>query len=507
MRDIRGLWAKPNFFTPALFLGILGFLWIAAPVLHDARRLCPLSPDGVSESHAVSSFARQTGMSCVMCHTNFPELTPFGRRFKLNGYTMTTKPADVSDYSVTTDTQTAKRNLFLSYVSPISYGAQAAYGKWTRAPLDPNAGKPGGPPAGAQTQGDTFLFPEQFSLFYAGRVTDEIGTWIQLTYSGSSGTVGIDNTELRYSAHRDDRKWVWGTFVNNTPGMQDVYNTPLAAFAVPLFNVPSLYSQGAGTGVGGLRAPIFGSLAANSVGGGEYVWFDDSIYAEASVYHSGSPGSTAVGNPTLTATGSRGAIDGAAPRARLAYELDWDRSALEVGALAMQTSYLPGAIPDTFASAKSPTTANLYRDAGADLQYQYIGEDHIVTLLGAFTRERQSNNPAFVAASGGTSYTNADDFLSQASLTAEYYYRRRFGGLVNWVDTTGTNDPLMNGANGSPKNQYWVFELDYMPWLNTKFILQYDAYTIANGNQSPFFGGSTKPSDNNTLVAGLWLAF
>jgi hypothetical protein len=36
---------------------------------------------------AVPSFARQTGQPCATCHTVFPELTPFERRFKLGGYT------------------------------------------------------------------------------------------------------------------------------------------------------------------------------------------------------------------------------------------------------------------------------------------------------------------------------------------------------------------------------------------------------------------------------------
>ena len=41
-----------------------------------------------SPSWAVPSFARQTGMTCAACHTVFPELTPFGREFKLNGYVL-----------------------------------------------------------------------------------------------------------------------------------------------------------------------------------------------------------------------------------------------------------------------------------------------------------------------------------------------------------------------------------------------------------------------------------
>src|SRR5579871_6608862 len=38
---------------------------------------------------AIPIFARQTGQSCVACHAGgqFPELTPYGRMFKLNGYT------------------------------------------------------------------------------------------------------------------------------------------------------------------------------------------------------------------------------------------------------------------------------------------------------------------------------------------------------------------------------------------------------------------------------------
>lgn len=36
---------------------------------------------------AIPSFAMQTGQPCSACHTAFPELTPFGREFKLSGYT------------------------------------------------------------------------------------------------------------------------------------------------------------------------------------------------------------------------------------------------------------------------------------------------------------------------------------------------------------------------------------------------------------------------------------
>lgn len=43
--------------------------------------------DALSPAMALPSFARQTGQPCGTCHTDFPALTPYGRRFKLLGYT------------------------------------------------------------------------------------------------------------------------------------------------------------------------------------------------------------------------------------------------------------------------------------------------------------------------------------------------------------------------------------------------------------------------------------
>jgi len=56
-----------------------------------------LSMLATTPAQAVPSFARQTGLACEACHTIPPELTPFGRRFRLNAYTLTTRPPLVSD--------------------------------------------------------------------------------------------------------------------------------------------------------------------------------------------------------------------------------------------------------------------------------------------------------------------------------------------------------------------------------------------------------------------------
>src|SRR5579863_4856613 len=47
-------------------------------------------------AYAIPSYSRQTGLPCATCHYAPPELTPFGRKFKLEGYTFSTK-AQVTD--------------------------------------------------------------------------------------------------------------------------------------------------------------------------------------------------------------------------------------------------------------------------------------------------------------------------------------------------------------------------------------------------------------------------
>src|SRR5450759_4749125 len=50
-------------------------------------------------AQALPSFARQTGQPCGTCHTDFPFLTPYGRRFKLLGYTTGGGPYKTTPFS------------------------------------------------------------------------------------------------------------------------------------------------------------------------------------------------------------------------------------------------------------------------------------------------------------------------------------------------------------------------------------------------------------------------
>ena len=57
---------------------------LGAVLLVAATAMCLV---GVRPVQALPSYARQTGQQCTACHNGFPELTPYGRQFKLNGYT------------------------------------------------------------------------------------------------------------------------------------------------------------------------------------------------------------------------------------------------------------------------------------------------------------------------------------------------------------------------------------------------------------------------------------
>src|SRR6476661_3621189 len=80
----------PRLFALALMVP-LGF---AAPLHADWREdavrayIRARMSANLAAAH-LPSFSRQTGLACSACHYQFLTLTPLGREFKLNGYTLT----------------------------------------------------------------------------------------------------------------------------------------------------------------------------------------------------------------------------------------------------------------------------------------------------------------------------------------------------------------------------------------------------------------------------------
>src|SRR5262249_16158908 len=157
---------------------------------------------GCQEALAVPSFARQTGMACEACHTVYPELTHFGRVFKASGYVLDNLK-QVRDVSAKKD-----ELLALAQTPPLSIMVQASYTQLNTAL--PDLGNPNLP---SKAQNGTASFPQQLSLFYAGKIAPHFGAFFLITYANDSGTFGIDNSDLRFADTKilpEDRSLIYG---------------------------------------------------------------------------------------------------------------------------------------------------------------------------------------------------------------------------------------------------------------------------------------------------------
>ncbi len=448
---------------------------------------------------AVPSFARQTGMACEACHTVYPELTHFGRMFKANGYILD-NVRQVQDVS-------SKRQqlLELAQIPALSIMAQASYTQLKRPLPDlANVDVPG------EAQNGTAAFPQQLSLFYAGKIAPHLGAFFQLTYANDSGTIGIDNSDLRFADMRilpDDRSLIYGVSLNNNPTVQDLWNsTP--AFGFPYAASNAMVSPLAGTQVDGTLAQTVAGLNA-------YAFWNESLYAEIGGYRSAKQGAS------NSLTGAAGPLDGTvsnviqglAPYWRVAYEHNWGRHSIEAGLYGLDVKLLPGGS----ASAPQPLQApyNRFKDVAEDFQYQYIGEAHLVTVAGTRIHESMSLAASFAAGAAG----NPSDDLTTTRLWSTYYYRRWIGATLGYFSTTGSADAglypapapgaagVITSANGLPNTRGWMAEADYLPWLNTKLSLQYTAYSKFNGGSANYDGVGRAASSNNTLYVLLWFAY
>jgi hypothetical protein len=443
-------------------------------------------------ANAVPSYARQTGVACQGCHTVFPELTPFGRSFKLNAYTIDNLP------QVQGITSSKEYELLLNQVPPLSFMFQTSYTRTKQAVPDSEI-------AGANGQNGQVLFPQQASLFYAGRIAPNLGAFVQLTYDSQSGAIGLDNTELRYAKQVSSvpEGLTYGFTMNNNPTVQDVWNS------TPVWQTPFDQRTSAAP-VPGAATQIDGVLSGRGVAGlTAYLWWRNSIYAELGLYRSSPQGFTPTGatvqngNAGPLDSTAGGVVSGYAPYWRIAYERQWDRNSWSIGAYGIQTKITP---------ADQPVDASFdrFRDVAFDSQYQFIGDEDIFSAQATYIKERQSLDATFAL---GASANPTND-LKTLRVGGSYYLRRTYGVALGHFSTTGSSDAALYApasvtgfGNGSPNSNGWIAELNYLPWQNVKLALHYIAYQKFNGASSNYDGSGRNASDNNTLYLLGWFNF
>jgi len=420
-------------------------------------------------AHGIPSFARQTGLACSACHYQFLTLTPFGRKFKLNGYTLTNLPSLVEK-----DSANGGR-LGLSPLSLLSAMVTTSVSH-TKDDLP-------------DTQNDAVALPQELSGFLAGRISPNIGLFSQFTYAGADGAFGIDNVDLRFAAKTTiggSMEMTYGLTVNNNPTVQDLWNT------TPAWSFPFIGSEGAPGGAASTM--IDGGLSQNVLGVGSYAMVGNLVYGEFSIYRSAFQGAAAPSSAT-------GAIHGVAPYWRVALQKEWEHQYLMVGTFGLHTSLFPDVLTGP---------RNTYSDVGADAQFESKAGAGNLVVRGAWIHERQTLD-ATVAAGGSV---NARNTLKVLRLNASYYPRQWIGVTSGWFDTRGSSDavlyapnPVDGSVNGNPKTNGFIGEVDVNPWENTRFGLQYTVYSNFNGGKANYDGSERDASGNDTLFAFAWLAF
>ena len=440
-------------------LGVLGIVGLFSGALAPAAR-------------AIPSFARQTKMPCSTCHTQFPELTEFGRMFKLNGYTLS------AIEKIEAQDSAGREELSLNLMPIVSIMAQASLTELQKR-LD------GGP-------NGNVLLPDQLSVFLAGAITPKIGAFVQLTYDAQSGSLHLDNTSLRFATQGTlaGQPTTFGLSLNNNPTLQDLWNS------TPAWGFPYASSSVA---PGSLTSTLIdGTLAGEVAGLSGFLYWNSAVYAEVGAYRSSPLGSAQPFDSTAS-----GIINGVAPYWRLAYTKQFGDNYLEVGTYGLYAERQPGAfVPGG--------KADSYTDLALDFEYMRPLGRNELTVAGTWIHEVRSMDASVAAGAASVASQSVNEFRVRGT----YHLRQAWALSLMPFFSTGTTDPTLYPAGavngslaGSPNTTGLLAEVDYNPWQNARITLQYTAFGKFNGRANNYDGANRNASDNNTLYLLTWLMF
>jgi hypothetical protein len=268
---------------------------------------------------------------------------------------------------------------------------------------------------------------QQVSLFTGGRVTDNIGAFVQGTYDGVGRRFSWDNTDIRFadSAKIDDHDLLWGLTLHNNPTVQDVWNT------TPAWRFP--YITSALAPQANATTFIEGAFPQRVLGLGTYGMIDDLLYVELSGYRTLSQHTQlALG---VDPTGGS-AIDGIAPYWRIAVEPNFGKHSVQVGTFGLHSDVVPFHI--------SGAGVDSFTDLGVDSQYQYIGDGNTVTVRASWINENRR-----LSASQALGLTdNSRDSLRSLRVSASYIFDSTWSITGGRFSTIGTSDATL----------YWDFQ-------------------------------------------------
>ena len=422
-------------------------------------------------AQAMPAFNRQTGQNCVACHAGgqFPELTPYGRLFKMTGYTIGQRAVPISAMVVASMAKVA--NTADNSTTPTSY-------------LTKN--------------GEVTLATA--SLLLGGKVTDNIGVFAQITYDGYAtqdpvtgqyhGHSHADNIDIRYADRfiSDKQDLIFGVSANDNPSVQDPWNTAAAWMQyVPLPNTGAVSS--AQFIDGATPYPFFRS-GSNIAGLSTYAFWNQTIYAEVGGYGT-SKGLTSFMSAGIDSA-STTKLRGINPYWRLAYNRQWGAHNLMIGTSGMVARIYDNAIDTGDVADTSRNT-----DLAIDAQYQYLLDPHAVTAQFVYTSNRAEYSANSLALAPG----NSADTTHTTRAKVSYTYQAKYGGALAVFNRTGIYSGADAGTRGATLEAYW------MPMQYLRFGAQYTRYSLYNGASTNYDGFGRNASDNNSLFLYTWFAY
>ena len=454
-------------------------------------------------TQAIPAFNRQTGQNCVACHAGgqFPELTPYGRLFKMTGYTIGERALPISAMAVAS----------LSKVAD------------TTKSDDPSG----------DFQKNNRAILATASLLLGGKVTDNIGAFAQITYDPYAtqdangnfhGHSNADNIDLRYADRfiSGKRDLIVGISANNNPSVSDPWNT--AAAWMQYVPVPSPTSSRFIDG----NAPYPGYGAGGNIAGlTAYAYWNQMVYVELGGY------GTSRGLSSFMSAGLDNAsttkLRGVNPYWRVALNREWGPHSLMIG-----TSGMVARVYDDPLDTSDPASTHRFIDLAVDAQYQYLLDPHAVTAQLVYARNHHrypaalAGQPAaFFDATGAATLANSNATDTNHVLRAKlsYVYQAKYGGALGLFNLTGSTntasqtagfddtgtlvktDGAASNLSGNPATRGVTLEAFWMPIQYLRIGAQYTAYSRFNGASTNYDGFGRNARDNNTLFLYTWLAY
>ena len=354
------------------------------------------------------------------------------------------------------------------------------------------------------------------SIFYGGAITEHVGAFAQVTYNGAPFGMpdpadpyatfqwSWDNADVRYanSGTLGGMDIIYGITANNSPGVQDPWNT------MPAWGFP--YS-GSSIAPGPAAATLIdGTYAQSVVGTGIYAFINNLVYLELSGYRT-------LDYKTLPKLGvdpfGVSPIEGVAPYWRLAIEPHWGNHWFEFGTFGMSARVHPWTFATDpigiYLNQTYPET-DRYTDIAFNSQYQYQGPNYWITLRATYIHEDQTLDASFANGLAANPTNTLNTLKLYASLA--YGNDNKVVLTGQYFDTWGSSDPILYGglASGmSPNSNGYIAEIAYIPfinskapiwpWANARIGLQYTYY-------DKFDGTTVNAHDNNTLFLYAWFA-